>query len=356
MKPFRVQSAVDQLTNHIRDNILRGSYGQRLPGTGRIAQSEKVNRKTVCAAVSRLEEEGLIVNQGQGLRRKIVLPENYTPPCLRVGIMLYDAETSKYDVIIELVHQLQSEGHEPIIAGRTLRDDLHMDVKKVAQYIETIPMDAWIVVAGSMDILKWFSMRPVPAFALFGRRRTIDIAGTGPDTISAMVKLAQRLHELGHRRIVLLAHEERRKPHCGTVEKAFLDQLQALGIKVGPYNLPDWVDTPAGLEACLDSLFRLTPPTALVTETLNLFTGVNQFLLRRGIRVPDEVSIACSNPAPDFDWWPQGVAHLTYDSGPWVHTIVHWVNQVAIGENDRKQTLCPSQFIDGGTLGPVPIS
>lgn len=44
----------------------------------------------------------------------------------------------------------------------------------------------------------------------------------------------------------------------------FLDKLEALGIPTGPYNLPDWDDTPEGLNQRLDSLFPHSPPTALI--------------------------------------------------------------------------------------------
>lgn len=72
----------------------------------------------------------------------------------------------------------------------------------------------------------------------------------------------RRLHELGHRRIVLLVREERRKPYPATFEQAFLDGLKELGITTGPYNLPDWGMTSRASTAALIpcSCTRPRPP------------------------------------------------------------------------------------------------
>ena len=42
-------------------------------------------------------------------------------------------------------------------------------------------MDAWVIIAGSREVLEWFVEQQIPAFALFGRRDGLPIAGVGPD-------------------------------------------------------------------------------------------------------------------------------------------------------------------------------
>jgi hypothetical protein len=63
-----------------------------------------------------------------------------------------------------------------------------------------------------------------------------------------------------------LARGVRRKPRPGSFEQAFLDELEALGIPTGDYNLPDWSESPEGFHQLLAALFRHTPPTALILQ------------------------------------------------------------------------------------------
>ena len=38
---------------------------------------------------------------------------------------------------------------------------------------------------------------------------------------------------------------------------------------------------------------------------------------------------------------------------PVVRRVVRWVNNVARGKNDRRQTLTKAEFVEGGAIGPV---
>jgi hypothetical protein len=56
-----------------------------------LAKELGVNHKTVRAALRLLEEEGLLVDQGLGLQRRIALPPDHAPPALRVAILDYES-------------------------------------------------------------------------------------------------------------------------------------------------------------------------------------------------------------------------------------------------------------------------
>lgn len=74
-------------------------------------------------------------------------------------------------------------------------------MQRVARLMAGTDAGAWIVSAGSHDVLEWFAAQPVPTFALFGRRGNVPLAGVGPDHLSAHLAAVRRLLELGHRRI-----------------------------------------------------------------------------------------------------------------------------------------------------------
>lgn len=148
-----------------------------------------------------------------------------------------------------------------------------MDVKRIARMVGQTRSDAWMVMAGSREVLEWFSSQQIPAFALFGRRNDLPIAAVGPDKRPSCVAAVRELVRLGHRRIVLIARSRRLRPKPGAAEQAFLDELAAQGLPVSDCNLPMWEETTEGFRARLDSLFRVTPPSALIIDEGPLFAA-----------------------------------------------------------------------------------
>ena len=151
----------------------------------------------------------------------------------------------------------------------------------------------------------------------------------------------------------MVAREERRKPYPGLMERTFLDELEAFGIATGAYNLPDWEDCPDGLHDRIDSLFRYTPPTALIIGEVPIYIAVERHLARLGLLTPRDVSLVCLDPNPFMIWSRPVVSHISWDSGPMIRRIVGWANNVARGKDDRRQSFTKAEFVEGGTIGPV---
>lgn len=345
-------STIDQFTAHLRGELLSGHRTGFMPGVHRLSEEFGINRKTVEAALARLEKEGLIVGRGAGKRRKIKLPEDHQPPALRVAVLDFDAKSQGTDYMIELRHQLDAAGHVPFFTEKTL-EDLGMDVKRVSRYVKEVEADAWIVGSASRGVLKWFSDFGRPVMAMFGRRGTLPIAGVGPDHVKVGQQLIRSLIALGHKRIVILARKQRRLPEPGQAERALLEEMQGNGLPTGPYNLPDWDDTPAGLFRMLDEIFRFTPPTALIIEEPFLFHAVKDHLARNGILAPQHVSLICTDPDPTFDWCQPAITHFAWEQKPVVRRVVRWVNNIAKGMDDRRQTLTGIKIVEGETMGPA---
>lgn len=342
----------EQVAGHLRGEMLRGRWREVLPGSRQLSQELGVNIKTVEVAMRQLEHEGVLAGQGAGRKRRIVVPEGKAAHPLRVGILLYQASDRRLALIVELQHMLTKAGHATVFPAKTLVD-IEMDVKRVERLVEQTAADVWLVLAGSREVLQWFCTRPQPVFALYGRRSGLPIAGTGPDILTPFVVGVRRLLELGHRRIVVICRSERRKPTLGNAERAFFDELAAQGIAPGPYHLPEWEETPEGLQELLGSLFRVTPPTALIFDEAPLFAATQQFLARRSIQVPEDVSLFCTVDDPTFEWCVPSVACIRWDSRPGIRRIVRWASNVSRGKEDRRQTLTAAEFFPGGTIAWV---
>jgi DNA-binding LacI/PurR family transcriptional regulator len=188
---------------------------------------------------------------------------------------------------------------------------------------------------------------------VFGRTDGLALARTGPDKAAAFQDAARQLIALGHRRIVLITLAGRRKPIHGNIERLFLEEMRSHGIETGPYNFPDWDETPEGLNALLESLFRTTPPTALLIDETPKFIAVMQFLARHHIDVPGQVSLI----SPDFDkelsWCYPSIAHMEWDNAHIVRRVVRWVAAVKKGNPDRETINVPTTFVIGDSIGPA---
>lgn len=343
----------EQVAAHLRDGLRRGQWTGSMPGRDALAAGLGVSPKTVQRALELLEEEGLLGKQGAGRRRRITLaPGLATARPLRVAILLSESADQRSDYLVELRHALAEAGHGAVYPPKAM-EELGMDVRRIARVVERMQADAWVVAAGSLEVLSWFQERGLPTFALFGRRRGVALAGGGPDKPPAIGAATRRLIELGHRRIVLLVRRRRRLPHPGASEQAFLDELTAQGIVPTAYHLPDWDATIDGFHGRLEALFRVTPPSAMIVDEAPFFAAVQQFLARRCLQVPDDVSLVCTDADPSFDWCRPSISHIRWDSAPLVSRIVAWAGNVSRGKNDLRQISTPAEFVAGGTIGPA---
>jgi biotin operon repressor len=354
MQPRNYSTLTDHVTEQIRRGMVEGLWRETLPGRDRLAEELGCSHSTVEEALQRLAKKGFLVSQGPGRRRKIQLTgEVIRPRALRIAILLYEPSDRKTGYLVELLHRLGSTGHEAAFAPKTMRD-LGMDLKRISRFVEGTEADAWAIVAGSREVLAWFMRRETPVIALFGRHRQINIAGAGVNKAPAYVELVDRLVAMGHRRIVNLVREERRRPVPGFLDRLFLDQLSRHCIQTGPYNLPDWEDSPKGLHTLLDSLFRTTPPTALLLDEPMLFIAARDHLARKGVIAPDHVSLVCCDSDPSFDWCLPQITHIRWDYRLIVQRVVRWADKIGRGQDDRLKSACKAHLVVGGTIGPVP--
>jgi DNA-binding LacI/PurR family transcriptional regulator len=348
-----IATAAEQAAAHLRGEILRGVWSGKMPGGDKLAAELGIGCNTAEAALALLEKEGLLESQGLRRGRRVVArPDAPGMPSLRIAVLMSEAANAGLDYIVEIRHELTEAGHTCTAAPKTM-EDLGMDAKRISRMAGETEADAWLVLGGSDELLRWFAAGGKPAFALFGRRSGKRIAGAGPDKRSALTEAVRRLVELGHRRIVLMARPRRRLPQPGLLERTFLDELVAHGLPAGEYNLPPWEETTAGFHARLEALFRITPPTALIIQEVPLFLAALQFLSSRRLASPGDVSLICTDHSTDFDWCRPAISHIRWDSRPLIRRILKWAAHVKHGKEDLHQTHTPAEFMPGGTIGPV---
>ncbi len=355
MNTFSSKSTAEQLADFLKEQILRGVYHSLMPGAPALARMLEVDHRMVISAFDLLEKEGLLVSGGVGKRRRIAVKEDQTRPVMKFQILCYEETDRKLFYLLDLQHKLMNSGHICSFSSVSLTG-IKMDLAKLKRHVEKIKADAWIIFAGSREILEWFAQQETSAFALAGRMNGIRIPGCRPNKAVILKIVARRLIDLGHRRIVLMVREERRKPKPAMLEREFLEVLESHGIKTGAYNLPDWSDNVSDFHRCLDSLFQHTPPTVIILDQFQYFTAAQLHLAYKGIIAPRDISLVCTDPNPAFNWCQPVSSHIDWDSDALVRRILKWADHVARGQEDYKQDQTSASFVEGGTIGPVPVA
>jgi DNA-binding LacI/PurR family transcriptional regulator len=358
MRPIKRISLPEQIATHLREGVRQGRWIDQLPGAKQLAAELDVARHTVRRALQLLEKEGVLGGRGLGRSRSITAAGAATAfqHPLRVAILRHDArlidnlQTSL--ILTEIMHSLEAAGHSAFFCKKS-QIELKHDVSRIIRNLATAGADAWVVEAGSRPLLEWCAAQATPCLALYGRTGDLPLARTGPDTLLACQAATRQLIALGHRRIVLIVREGFRKPTPGIGERAFLEELSAHGIPTSTYNLPDWKETPEGFSRLLVNLFQSTPPTALFIDETPWFFAAVAFLARRGIRVPEQVSLVSADSDAMLNCCHPRFAHMHWDNDLIVRRVVRWVDAVRKGKPDRKTINIPAEFVPGGSIGPV---
>jgi DNA-binding LacI/PurR family transcriptional regulator len=353
VKPFHALSLTEQVIAHIRQSISKGELSGTMPGIKKLANVLGVSSNTAVAAVEQLEREGFLKPQGHGRRSQIVLPEDFVRPTFRVTLLLFERADIQLEYVVKIQQRLKEEGRDVHIAEKSLVD-MRLNVSQIARLVSRTKTDAWVVFSSTQEILEWFATQPTPTFALFGRFRRVPLAAIGLDKTPAYRAAIRRLAELGHRRIVLLQPKHNRQPIPALLVRESLKEMEASGIKTGAYNIPDWEQSPAGLKKLLDALFAASPPTALILDRPTDLIAAQIILSHMQILAPQDISLVCDDDLA-FAWNEPSISCICWNSHPWVRRIVRWVDNVANGKDDRRQSFTKAKFVERGSIGAVPL-
>lgn len=359
MKPLPRLSLAAQTAAHLRARLRAGQWGGLLPGVIPLSLELQVSPPTVRAALRLLEAEGFLTARGRGRCRRVASapPPGERRRAHRVGVLLHermaDENPGRQAALTQLQHEIEQAGHvcffsRPCMAG------LRHETGRIAAYFAEMQADAWVVLSPRPQVLAWLATQPVPAFSLGTLSRESALAGAIVDGQPSIAAATRRLLALGHQRLVFIGQSGVRTPRPGTKAEAFIGELKAAGLRWNHgYNLPEWEETPEGFRALLTGLFSATPPTALLIDETPRLMATLVFLAERGLRVPEQVSLVALQTDSSLVWCQPTIAHLRWDSRPLVRRVVRWVTALDKGQPDLEQSVFPSEFVDGGSIGPA---
>jgi DNA-binding LacI/PurR family transcriptional regulator len=358
LRPLQRVSLPERVAAHLREGIRQGRWADPFPGEQQLASELDVSRNTLRRSLQILEREGVLFGQGMGRSRRISFTGTAMAFHRPMRVAVLRAETGITDnpqaflTLSEIMHSLEVAGYAAFYCQKS-QMELNDNVPRMTRQLAAAGADAWVIEGGSRPLLEWCAAQETPCLALYGRTAGLSLARTGPDSVQAYGDATRQLIALGHRRIVLIVREGFRKPPLAGCELAFLGELKAHGIPTGVYNLPAWEETSEGFNCLMESLFKSTPPTALIIDEICWFIAAVGFLVRRGIRVPEQVSLISGDFEPMLGMCHPGFAHMSWDNRRIVRRVVRWVDAVRKGKADRKTINIPAEFVPGGSIGPV---
>jgi LacI family transcriptional regulator len=342
----------------LKERIHAGAWHKWLPGEHELCAQLRVARMTLRAALAQLEEAGL-VRARQGRRREILARRRRAAPGVSGRVLLLTpvplSVLSHLHVFCvgELRDALEQAGfHFEIHAERGLFG--HRSGAGLERLMKQLRPAACVLVSSTEKMQLWFSRRRFPCVILGTKHPGVELPSVDK-AYRAMCRHAVGLFlARGHRRAVLL------NPASGAAgdlesEEGFLDGAAQHRQEHVEATIARHDGTVGDICNALATLLRRgDPPTALlVSRAVNVLT-VMGYLIRSGLRLPQDLALISRDHEPFLEHMVPSVAHYVISPEGLAHRI--FATLLAIVQtglvSPATHQIMP-EFIEGETLGPA---
>ena len=357
MKPIVRSTVAAETAKRLKELLISGHWGGAVPGVVEIAKQFRVSKYSARGALRILESEGVLKSRGAGRSRHLVpRAAGSSGTIFRVGILPtipLSHDNAFVQKIISLIRtDVEKSGHHCFISSRSLHQLGH-DAVRVLSHIKREPADAWITYCAQRDVLVSMAGQSSPVYALGGYYAGLPVAGSVADIHPALKQAIDELTNLGHRKIVVICPNRWKHPEPIPTARFLLDNLRSKKIPVGDYNMPDWNESPEGLANLLESMFKVTSPTALLVMEPAHAVAVLSFLARKRLRVPEDISLLTTMIDPIQEWHQPPLTKLLSPTEPHVRHIRRWLAKISSGKVWHNQRTIAVGLLKGGSFGKV---
>lgn len=356
--PKRVSLSA-QAAASIRKSVAEGVWGESLPSERQLCALFQVSRPTIRTALHLLAKQGLLEIR-QGRRNRLLGGPRRSPPRPNrlIGLVTHEPlehmSLTSYHGISAMRTHLAEHGFStellvcPVRKART-------QCRRLEEFVRQRRVFCCVLTSVSRELQRWFSAHSVPALVLGSCHPEVNLPSLDVDYRSVCRHAAGVLLAKGHRRVGLVV------PHFGVAgdlasETGFREGLgrstrpEVRGVLVRHNG------TAASIATRLDALLASPDkPTGLVVAKSRHTFMVLMHLLRRGIAVPDQVSIIARDHDRVFDLVSPAVSHYAFASESMAQRLTRLMLQlVDQGYLSPEPNLIVPTYRPGGTVAPVP--
>ncbi len=272
----------------------------------------------------------------------------------RVGLLLTDLENQFYPHVIAPIHrELEALDYQLVLQTES------SDSGRVAERLLANSLDGVLLATTTVDSVLPVRLRDrgVP-FVYFNRTSdSVDADSAEVDAASGVQALAERILDLGHRRIGAVfgprntsTAEHREQALRDTFASASVFISAALSYR-GPF------DFETGSAGAHHLLQRDEPPTVIVCGNDVVAFGALNSARERGLDVPRDVSIVGFDDLPAARWPLLQLTTVAFDLDAMARRAASLlVDRIDVGPGPAfRHERFASRLVERGTLGPAPV-
>jgi DNA-binding LacI/PurR family transcriptional regulator len=326
-------SLVAQTVDSLCEGIRNGHWQKELPGERELCQSLQVSRRTLRSALDEIQRQGWIeVTERQ--RRRIKNRRHRQPaataPKKVVAILMPGSFLSLPSRITFVMDTLRSKltaagcvvQFHILPAGYTASP-----ARALEQFVADHPATVWLVLSAQEPMQRWFAQQPLSSLILGSCAPGISLPSVDVDLHAACHHAGGLLWRKGHRQIGLvlfkgiyggdIASEEGLREALKDMPGAHLHVLRHDNHASSLCTLLD------------ESMRSARPPTAYLVGGSTHVLTVMMHLMRRGKRIPQDVSVISRDNDPILDATSPSVARYAIQPEQLATRIALAVRQLA---------------------------
>jgi DNA-binding LacI/PurR family transcriptional regulator len=307
-----------------------------------------------------LMDEGWIESSSQGRKRRIHA-QKLSGLKKRADADLPVTFLSPYPVEQgQTLVEMEDTQKRLVEIGRELRyisaDIFHLKdpEHQLENLVQTHPSAAWVLYASSKPIQLWFAKHNIPVVISGWPYEGVNLPYVTKDWEPAGFHTGLQCIRNGHRNIGMFEYVER-----GVGAMLIEHGLRrAMETSAGGAKLSMFKDerTPESVAKAYETAFKLKDrPTAMVLTSSNHLLTSLSWLISKGIRVPDDVSLVV---LPNDTWYSEfypPLCHYKPNTKSFSHGMAERVLElIEFGRVIRKSLAVPVEYVPGATIGPAP--
>ena len=369
MKPVRQSIAQTTCLSLIRE-IGAGRWEGSLPSIRTLSDLMQVSRQTIINALLLLEEAGYVKAAKQNKPREInqrkinSLSKSKSNSKTETKLTSYKVCIVSWRPLNGLTlsdTDLCNRMQKAIIArGYDYEHLVYSDLtsskgaKALRSFIIQNPANVYIVMGAHPACSKVLKEMGVPVVFLGGEEAPNCYPRVSFSLKHSCTSLLEHLISVGHQRIsVMLPEVLNRNNQANTRTENYIREIfEQHGLSFSNFNCPRWGKTREDYQDAIEKLFAVTPPTAIIMGDCSHVPRVVSYLMRNGLRYPDDVSLAVMDYSSDlFDYMP-AISHIRHSLPSLASLAMSQVKQLLTSQKPVKQelTVAKSELVITGSI------